>query len=70
MYALQRQAMSDAIRGRAQHVRVRLQLALKRLHEGEYGCCNQCGKLIAPGRLEFDPATPLCITCASSTESS
>ncbi|PKM05523.1 MAG: molecular chaperone DnaK, partial [Gammaproteobacteria bacterium HGW-Gammaproteobacteria-6] len=52
-----------------QHERVRLQLALKRWHEGEYGWCNQCGELIASGRLEFDPATPLCITCASRTES-
>ncbi|EPH0448631.1 hypothetical protein [Pseudomonas aeruginosa] len=25
--------------------------------------------MIASGRLEFDPATPLCITCASRTES-
>ncbi|MFO6277706.1 TraR/DksA family transcriptional regulator, partial [Pseudomonas aeruginosa] len=37
--------------------------------EGEYGWCNQCGELIASGRLEFDPATPLCITCASRAES-
>ncbi|ELF1012284.1 MULTISPECIES: TraR/DksA family transcriptional regulator [Pseudomonadaceae] len=70
MDALQQQAMNDAIRARAQHERARLQMALKRLHEGEYGWCNQCGELIAPGRLEFDPATPLCITCASRTESS
>ncbi|KQO31702.1 molecular chaperone DnaK [Pseudomonas sp. Leaf83] len=69
MDALQQQAMNDAIRSRAQHERVRLQLALKRWHEGEYGWCNQCGELIASGRLEFDPATPLCITCASRAES-
>lgn len=36
---------------------------------GAYGWCNQCGELIASGRLEFDPATPLCITCASRAES-
>jgi DnaK suppressor protein len=70
MDALQQQAMHDAIRVRAQHECVRIQLALKRLHEGEYGWCSQCGELIAPGRLEFDPATPLCITCASGTEAS
>lgn len=34
MDALQQQAMNDAIRSRAQHERVRLQLALKRWHEG------------------------------------
>ncbi|HCR1517626.1 TPA: TraR/DksA C4-type zinc finger protein [Pseudomonas aeruginosa] len=69
MDALQQQAMSDAIRSRAQHERVRLQLALKRWQAGEYGWCSQCGELIASGRLEFDPATPFCITCASRTES-
>ncbi|AAP44203.1 MULTISPECIES: TraR/DksA family transcriptional regulator [Pseudomonas] len=69
MDALQQQAMNDAIRGRAQHERVRLQQALKRWHKGEYGWCNQCGALIALGRLVFDPATPLCITCASRVES-
>ena len=47
MDALQQQAMNDAIRSRARHERVRLQLALKRWHEGDYGWCNQCGELIA-----------------------
>jgi DnaK suppressor protein len=67
--ALQQQAMSDAIRSRAQHEQVRLHLALKRWHKGEYGWCSQCGELIASGRLEFDPAVPLCIACASRIES-
>ncbi|MGV6474537.1 TraR/DksA family transcriptional regulator [Azotobacter vinelandii] len=37
MDALQQQAMSDAIKERAQRKRVRIRLALKRLQEGEYG---------------------------------
>jgi DnaK suppressor protein len=69
MDALQQQAMTDAIRSRAVRERTRLQLALKRWHEGEYGWCTQCGEPIAAGRLEFDPATPLCIDCASKAES-
>lgn len=69
MDALQQQAMSDAIRSRAQRERARLLLALKRWQEGEYGWCAQCGEPIAAGRLEFDPATPLCIACASQAES-
>ena len=68
MDALQQQAMSDAIRSRAQHERARLQLALKRWQEGEYGWCNQCGEMIAPGRLEADPAASLCIACATGNE--
>jgi len=69
MDALQQQAMTDAIRSRAMHERTRLRMALKRWHEGEYGWCAQCGETIAAGRLEFDPATPLCIDCASEAES-
>lgn len=69
MDALQQQAMNDAIRSRTKQERVRLQLALKRWHEGEYGWCAQCGEPIAPGRLEFDPAASLCISCASLGES-
>lgn len=41
--ALQQQAMSDAIRSRAQHEQGRLKLALKRWHEGDYGFRSQCG---------------------------
>lgn len=69
MDALQQQAINDAIRSRTQQERVRLQLALKRWHEGEYGWCVQCGEPIAPGRLEFDPAASLCISCASLSQS-
>lgn len=67
--ALQQQAMNDAIRSRAQHERVRPQLALKRLHEREYGWCLQCDEPIAIGRLEFDPATQSCMACATRFES-
>lgn len=69
MDALQQQAMNDAIRGRAQQERARLQLALNRLHEDQYGWCIQCDERIARGRLEFDPATQLCIVCATHNES-
>lgn len=69
MDALQKQAMSDAIRSRALRERTRLQLAMKSWQEGEYGWCSQCGEMIAPGRLEFDPAASLCIACATGNES-
>jgi DnaK suppressor protein len=68
MDALQQQAMTDAIRQRSLHERERIQLALKRLQQGEYGYCVQCGEAIAAGRLNFDPATPTCIACASLAE--
>lgn len=69
MDALQQQAMLDATRIRTQHERVRIQSALSRIEQGEYGRCVQCDEPIAPGRLNFDPATPLCIDCASRLDS-
>ena len=65
MDALQQQAMADASRGRAQRELVRVRLALKRIEEGDYGYCAECGEEIAAGRLDFDPANPLCIDCAN-----
>lgn len=64
MDALQQQAMLDAAKARAARETLRIQAALRRLDAGEYGDCVQCGEPIAPGRLEFDPAAPLCIKCA------
>jgi DnaK suppressor protein len=68
MDALQQQAMLDATRVRAQRERVRIQSALSRIDHGEYGRCVQCDEPIALGRLEVDPAAPLCMACASRLE--
>jgi DnaK suppressor protein len=65
MDALQQQAMADASRSRAQRELVRVRLALKRIEEGDYGYCAECGEAITAGRLDFDPANPLCIDCAN-----
>ena len=43
----------------------RINAALKRIAEGEYGFCLDCGEHISSKRLEFDLATPLCVDCAS-----
>ena len=43
--------------------------ALKRVEEGTYGSCTQCGKQIPKRRLEALPHTELCIACQSKTES-
>ncbi|HAQ34017.1 MAG: molecular chaperone DnaK [Maricaulis sp.] len=48
---------------RAKEIR-RIDAALKRVDEGEYGWCVECGEAIAPKRLEADPAAPRCAECA------
>jgi len=41
----------------------RIQAALRRMREGEYGVCAECGGDISQERLEVLPATPFCKTC-------
>ncbi len=42
----------------------RIDSALARIERGTYGYCALCDEEIAPGRLEANPAIPLCIKCA------
>lgn len=67
MDALQSQAMSVETRRRRELEIRRIAAALKRLDEGDYGYCIECGQPIAEKRLEFDPAAPLCIKCAEAS---
>lgn len=62
--SLQVQAMAKAAEARrAQEIR-RIDAALRRVEEGEYGWCVECGEVIDARRLEIDPATPRCSACA------
>jgi RNA polymerase-binding protein DksA len=40
--------------------------ALRKMDEGTYGLCENCGKEIAQPRLEAIPTARFCIDCASS----
>ena len=62
--SLQVQAMMMAADARRTKEVRRIDAALKRLDEGEYGWCVECGEAIAPARLEADPAAPRCTGCA------
>ena len=41
--------------------------ALAQIAAGKYGVCNNCGKDIDPDRLEFRPASILCVDCKTKT---
>ena len=41
----------------------RVETALRRMEEGEYGDCRECGESIALARLEAQPEAPLCVQC-------
>jgi DnaK suppressor protein len=38
--------------------------ALRRIDEGEFGYCADCGEDIDPRRLKVDPTNSRCIICA------
>lgn len=64
MDAMQGQALAQASDHRRAARRIALEMALRRVEEGEFGYCIECGELIAMRRLEIDPAATLCIGCA------
>ncbi len=45
-----------------------IELALKKLHEGTYGVCEECGNEIKPRRLEVRPFATLCVRCKERQE--
>lgn len=68
MDALQGQAMSREARRRRELELQRIASALQRLAAGEYGYCLRCEEPIAAKRLDYDPATTLCLRCAAERE--
>lgn len=68
MDALQGQAMAMETQRRRQRRLTQIQQALGRMEHGDFGVCQQCEQDIALRRLDIDPATRHCITCASARE--
>ena len=68
MDALQAQAMAKASGERREQMLRKIEAALKRIDDDEYGYCRECDEPINPKRLEFDPTSVLCIDCASKLE--
>jgi len=64
MDALQDQAMAQETERRRTIEMKRIEAALKRIGEGEYGYCDSCGVDIPKARLDLDPSTPTCVDCA------
>jgi len=44
--------------------------ALRRIDDGTYGKCEECGKAIAAKRLDLLPYAPLCARCQMESERS
>lgn len=63
MDAMQGQAMALATEQRRKAEATRIQAALARIDDGDYGYCALCDEEIPIRRLELDPATPTCVDC-------
>jgi DnaK suppressor protein len=64
MDSIQVQAMANAADARRATEIRRIDAALVRVDDDEYGWCVACGDAIEPKRLDVDPAAPRCAECA------
>jgi DnaK suppressor protein len=64
MDAMQQQAMAEAQERARQLDLQRIELAHRRLREGDYGYCVNCDEEIPDARLAIDPMAERCINCA------
>lgn len=56
------------IRERESKLMVKIEEALRRLDDGAYGICDDCGEHIGIPRLKARPVTTMCIDCKSAQE--
>ncbi len=68
MDAMQGQAMAQAQNRQRKRELTRIELALTRIDNDDYGFCEDCSEPIAKKRLEVDPAAAFCIRCAEGNE--
>ncbi len=68
MDAMQAQAMSVESKRRRDIKLQQITSALKRIENDSFGFCIKCEDEIDPKRLQFDPASLLCIDCANKAE--
>ncbi len=63
MDAMQAQQMAQETFRRRTIQLQKIDSALRRIDEGDYGYCFVCGEEIALARLDFDPACTRCTEC-------
>jgi|SRR5579885_627028 len=62
------QSMSLRLRDRERILLKKIDKTLKKIEDGTYGICEQCGEEIGLKRLEARPVTDLCIRCKEEQE--
>jgi len=62
------QAFSFRLRGRERFLMGKIDKALRKIDEGEYGLCEECDESISLKRLQARPEAQLCIQCKEAQE--
>ena len=62
------QAFSFRLRGRERFLLGKIEKALKKITEGEYGLCEECEEQISLKRIQARPVAELCIDCKAEQE--
>jgi DnaK suppressor protein len=62
------QSFQFRLRGRERTFLSKIDKALKKLNDGTFGVCEECGEEIHTKRLEARPETNLCIKCKEEQE--
>lgn len=66
--AIQQQQMAVANKAQATQQLQRIESALRRIEEGLFGYCLDCGESITEPRLQVQPEATLCLGCQSARE--
>ena len=56
------------LRDRDRRLISKIEDALRRIEDGEFGICDECGEQISEARLKVRPVTTLCIACKEEAE--
>ncbi len=62
------QAFSFRLRGRERFLMGKIDTALRKIDDGEYGLCEECEEPISLKRLQARPEAQLCIQCKEAQE--
>jgi DnaK suppressor protein len=66
--AIQQQQMAIAGQQQASEILRRIDVALQRIDNGEYGYCLECGESIGFARLQAQAFASMCLQCQSASE--
>ncbi len=62
------QSFTFRLRGREKVFLDKIEKALRKIEDGSFGVCEECGEEISIKRLEARPETTLCIRCKEDQE--